>query len=172
MDALRAHGVAAVADVRRFPGSRRLPWFNADALAAALPRAGLLYWPFPALGGRRKPVEDSINAGWRNAAFRGYADYRQTAEFATALDQLMAQARSAPTVIMCAEAVPWRCHRSLIADALLTRGWRVMDIYDASKASPRKLTPFARVDGIQITYPPPEAAGADFFSEARKPPAA
>jgi uncharacterized protein (DUF488 family) len=150
---LKSHRVQSIADVRKYPGSRRLPWFNASSLAESLPPAGLAYHPFPALGGRRKPSINSPNGGWRNASFRGYADYMQTVEFRIALEALMEQARDVPTAIMCAEAVPWRCHRSLIADALLVRGWQVIDLFDARKAAPHALTPFAKVDGSAITYP-------------------
>ena len=150
---LGQHGVRAVADVRRFPGSRKHPHFNADALAGSLPAAGLQYVPFPSLGGRRRASPDSVNAGWRNESFRGYADYMQTAQFGEAIGQLEELAGPTPTVIMCAEAVPWRCHRSLIADAMLVRGWEVLDIVGDGKPPPHKLTPFARVDGVRITYP-------------------
>jgi uncharacterized protein (DUF488 family) len=151
---LLTHGVKAVADVRRFPGSRRLPWFNSANMAEALPGMGLSYWPFPGLGGRRRARVHSPNLGWRNEGFRGYADYMQTPEFVAALEELMDRARTIPTATMCAEAVPWRCHRSLIADGLLIRGWRVLNIFDARKVSPHKLTPFAKVDGLLVTYPP------------------
>ena len=152
-----AHGIAAIADVRRFPGSRRLPQFNDANLAKELPKCGIAYLPFPGLGGRRKPNPDSINTGWRNDSFRAYADYMQTGEFATALDELIDAASRRPTAVMCAEAVPWRCHRSLIADAMIVRGWRVLDVMTPTSAKPHKLTPFARVDGTRITYPPEQA---------------
>ena len=155
---LTSHEIAAVADVRRFPGSRRLPQFNDANLAQALPKCGIAYLPFPALGGRRKPNPDSINTGWRNDSFRAYADYMQTAEFTTALDELTQAASRRATAVMCAEAVPWRCHRSLIADAMIIRGWRVLDVMSPTSAKPHKLTPFARVDGIRITYPPEQPA--------------
>jgi uncharacterized protein (DUF488 family) len=151
---LRAHDVSAVADVRRFAGSRRLPQFNAEHLAAELPPLELDYLPFPLLGGRRKAGPGTENAGWRNASFRAYADYMQTPPFLEGLGRLIAEAERRPVAIMCAEAVPWRCHRSLIADALLVRGWAVLDVMTAAKATPHKLTPFARVDGTRITYPP------------------
>jgi uncharacterized protein (DUF488 family) len=153
VEMLKAHGVAGVADVRRFAGSRRLPHFNAENLAKELPQRGLTYLPCPLLGGRRKPSEDSINTGWRNASFRAYADYLQTPAFAEGLEQLMEHAREHPTAMMCAEAVPWRCHRSLIADALIVRGWTVLDVMSETKASEHKLTPFARVEGTRVTYP-------------------
>ena len=153
IEILKAHGVQAVADVRKFPGSRRLPWFNAANLEATLPQTGLTYHPYPDLGGRRRPSADSPNTGWRNQSFRGYADYMQTPEFLAAIARLIRQAEHASTTIMCAEAVPWRCHRSLIADALLIRGWSVLDIYDARKLTRHRLTPFAKVAQEAITYP-------------------
>ena len=160
VDALASHGVTAVADVRRFPKSRRHPHFNDQALATELPRRGIAYWPFTSLGGRRQPRPDSTNTAWRNDSFRGYADYMQTAEFKCALDELARQAETRPTAVMCAEAVPWRCHRSLIADALLVRGWRVLDILGPAKASAHELTRFARVDRLRIRYPAPESDGS------------
>ena len=151
---LKAHGVAGVADVRRFPGSRRLPHFNAESLARSLPELGMSYLPCPLLGGRRKPDPASANTGWRNESFRAYADYMQTPAFLEGLELLMAAAAGrAPLAMMCSEAVPWRCHRSLIADALVVRGWAVLDVMSAAKATPHKLTPFARVEGTRITYP-------------------
>ena len=158
---LRGHGVAAVADVRRFAGSRRLPQFNAENLAAELPQRGIEYLPFPLLGGRRKPGQGTDNTGWRNASFRAYADYMQTPPFLDGLGRLIEEAERRPIAIMCAEAVPWRCHRSLIADAMVVCGWVVLDVMTAAKATPHKLTPFARVEGTRITYPPeqPELLG-------------
>jgi len=152
VDVVRAHGVRAIADVRIFPRSRRHPHFNDYALARELPAQGLAYLPFKSLGGHRKPKPDSINTAWRNASFRGYADYMQTPSFQSALDELMRAAREQPTTIMCAEAVPWRCHRSLIADALLVRGWDVQDIFDARIAKPHKLPDFAMANGTMIEY--------------------
>jgi uncharacterized protein (DUF488 family) len=151
---LRAHGVAGVADVRRFPGSRRLPHFNAESLARALPELGMTYLPCPLLGGRRKPDPASANTAWRNPSFRAYADYMQTPPFLEGLERLMDAAAKTPLAMMCSEAVPWRCHRSLIADALVVRGWAVLDVMSPTKATPHKLTPFARVDGTRLTYPP------------------
>jgi uncharacterized protein (DUF488 family) len=159
---LKQHGVVAVADVRRFPKSRKYPHFNDDALAASLPDARLRYVPIPALGGRRRTTADSVNSGWRNEGFRGYADYMQTKEFEAGVSALAELAAQTPTAIMCAEAVPWRCHRSLIADAMLVRGWQVLDIVGPSAATPHKLTPFARVEETRITYPAPAAVeGSD-----------
>jgi uncharacterized protein (DUF488 family) len=153
---LKAHGVEAVADVRLIPKSRRYPHFNAEQLARWLPEAGIEYVPFKQLGGRRRPVKDSPNTAWRNESFRGYADFMQTETFARALEELTALAARRPTATMCAEAVPWRCHRSLVSDALLVRGWRVLDITSPTKAAAHDMTPFAKVDGLRITYPPTE----------------
>lgn len=153
---LHAHGVRAVADVRRFPKSRRLAHFNDDELKRWLPEGGIEYLPFPSLGGRRRPAKDSANTGWRSESFRGYADFLQTPDFAAALDQLIIQANRISVTTMCAEAVPWRCHRWLISDALLVRGWTVLDIMNENTATPHKLTKFAKVDGTRITYPPQE----------------
>jgi uncharacterized protein (DUF488 family) len=150
---LKAHGIEAIADVRLIPKSRRYPHFNAEQLARWLPEAGVAYVPFRQLGGRRRPAKDSINLGWRNASFRGYADFMQTESFTRALDALIDVAAQRPTATMCAEAVPWRCHRSLIADALLVRGIAAEDIASATRRTAHKLTPFARVRGTEITYP-------------------
>jgi uncharacterized protein (DUF488 family) len=150
---LKSHDVAAVADVRRYPRSRKFPHFNDDELAAVLPRSGLRYVPIKSLGGRRRAAKDSVNTGWTSEGFRGYADYMQTPAFEAGIDELAELASGAPTVIMCAEAVPWRCHRSLIADAMLVRGWKVLDIMSPTVANPHKLTAFARVEGTAITYP-------------------
>ena len=157
---LKAHGVKAVADVRQFPRSRRYPHFNDDVLVESLPRAGVAYLPFKSLGGRRRALKDSPNTGWRNEAFRGYADFMQTPAFERALEELMEAARQRATAIMCAEAVPWRCHRSLISDALLARGWRVLDIFDAKKVQGHKLPEFARVEATRVIYP---GGGASLF---------
>lgn len=154
---VKAQGISLLVDVRLIPFSRRNPQFNTQALAESLARAGLHYHHLPALGGRRKAWPDSINLGWRSAGFRGYADYMQTAEFWGALDELMAYGKSGRTTIMCAEAVPWRCHRMLIADALLARGWTVRHILSAASAEAHSLTPFARLDHDTITYPLPTA---------------
>jgi uncharacterized protein (DUF488 family) len=158
---LRAHGVAAVADVRRFPRSRRHPHFDTDALAQSLPAAGLAYRHHPGLGGFRRARPDSRNLGLRNASFRGYADYMGTEEFARHLDALLKGAIAAPTAIMCAEAVPWRCHRSLIADALVARGVEVRHILGPARAEPHALTAGARVAGGRVIYPgEPDLFGA------------
>ena len=150
---LEAHGVSVLVDVRTVPRSRRVPQFNADALARDLARRGIEYVPMPELGGLRKARKDSINLGWRNQSFRGYADYMQTPAFQAGLEQLIEVASSRPTAIMCAEAVPWRCHRSLIADAMIARGWKVMDLMGPHSAKEHKLTDFAKVQGTKVTYP-------------------
>lgn len=150
---LAAYGVRQVADVRAAPKSRRNPQFWADSMRLWLAGAGVEYGPFPELGGLRRPRADSVNTAWRNENFRGYADYMQTAAFAEGVDRLEAAAGGRVTVIMCAEAVPWRCHRSLIGDELLRRGWEVRDIFSETKATPHKMTPFAKVVGDGIVYP-------------------
>lgn len=154
---LARHEIAHVADVRAFPFSRRYPQFNRETLAAALAARGLVYSHHPALGGRRTPRRDSPNYGWRNAGFRAYADYMQTEEFRLAIDGLLRAATAAPTAVMCAEAVPWRCHRSLIADALVTRDVDVRHILDAGER-PHALPPFAVVRDGRVAYPPAGAA--------------
>lgn len=150
---LREHGVGLVADVRTVPKSRHNPQFGQEALAASLDAAGIAYLHMPKLGGLRHARADSTNLGWRNLSFRGFADYMQTPAFAAGLDELEGFARACRTAIMCAEAVPWRCHRSLIADALAARGWEVRDIVGAGPAKPHRLTPFLRVEDGRLSYP-------------------
>jgi uncharacterized protein (DUF488 family) len=152
---LRDAGVQQLADVRAFPSSRRHPHYNRDALAAWLGEVGIEYRHLPGLGGRRSPIAGSVNGGWREAAFQGYADHMGSAEFRDALAALEAAAREAPTAIMCAEAVWWRCHRRLIADTLVARGWRVVHLGAGSSPALHELTGFAEVgpDG-SLTYPP------------------
>lgn len=150
---LRAHGVTSLADVRTVPRSRHNPQFNADSLAASLAAHGIQYARFPGLGGFRRARPDSPNAGWRNASFRGYADYMQTPAFAEQIGLLLDLAGKETVAVMCAEAVPWRCHRSLIADALVVRGVRTEEIVSEVRTAPHALTPFARVEGIDVTYP-------------------
>jgi uncharacterized protein (DUF488 family) len=152
---LRAHQLRLLVDVRTVPRSRYNPQFNTDTLAQSLRDAGLRYRHLPELGGLRKPKKDSVNEGWRNASFRGYADYMQTDEFVNALEALMAESQLQPTAIMCAEAVPWRCHRSLIADALVIRGWDSRHIMSETKVDPHKLTSFACFEKGTLTYPKP-----------------
>lgn len=153
VDLLHRHGVALIADVRSIPKSRHVPQFNRDALEGSLRAAGLGYRHVAALGGRRHARKDSVNTGWRNAAFRGYADYMATQQFTEGLVELMGLAQAETTAMMCAEAVPWRCHRSLIADALLVKGWEVLDILSEASATPHKLTPFLRVVDGELIYP-------------------
>jgi uncharacterized protein (DUF488 family) len=150
---LQAHGIRQLVDVRTMPRSRRVPQFNKENLAASLQAADILYSHIPGLGGLRHPKRDSTNMGWRNASFRGYADYMQTPEFRENLEKLIELAAQSPTTIMCAEAVPWRCHRSLIADALMARGISVTEILSAKQSRPHTLTPFAQVSGMEVTYP-------------------
>ena len=150
---LAAHGVARLVDVRTIPKSRRVPQFNSEALAASLQTHGIQYIHLKDLGGLRHAKKDSVNLGWRNASFRGYADYMATQEFRAALERLLRLAAEKPTAIMCAEAVPWRCHRSLIGDALLVRNVNVQDIMSASSVRPHELTSFAKVEGFSIVYP-------------------
>jgi uncharacterized protein (DUF488 family) len=153
---LRTRGVLQVADVRSIPKSRHCPQFNAEVLADSLGKAGIGYVSIKALGGRRHTRKNSVNTGWRNASFRGYADYMGTPRFAEGLEELTEVATARPTAIMCAEAVPWRCHRSLIADAMTLRGWDVREIISAGPAKEHKLTPFLRVIDGEIFYPAPE----------------
>lgn len=156
---LRENGCTLLADIRTVPRSRHNPQFGQDELAPALEGAGIAYRWLKALGGLRRPRPDSINTAWRNASFRGYADYMQTPEFAAALDELLGFGAERKTVLLCAEAVPWRCHRSLVADALTARGVPVEDIfYDKHGSSHRKphaMTRFACVDRQRVWYPAP-----------------
>jgi uncharacterized protein (DUF488 family) len=154
-DLLRAHEIALLVDVRTIPRSRYNPQFNRDTLTQSLREAGLQYRHLPELGGLRKPKKDSLNDGWRNASFRGYADYMQTEEFLNALEELVTEGLSQPTAIMCAEAVPWRCHRSLIADALVSRGWNTRHIMSPEQATLHVLTSFAHLEVGRLTYPRP-----------------
>jgi len=150
---LQAHGIRQLVDVRTIPRSRRNPQFNQENLPGSLNAVGLVYRHMRSLGGLRHPRRDSINTGWRNAGFRGFADYMQTPEFQDNLEKLIEFSSEAPTAIMCAEAVPWRCHRSLIADALVARGIGVQEIMSAAKSQPHALTSFAKVEGNAVAYP-------------------
>jgi uncharacterized protein (DUF488 family) len=154
-DLLKAHGVQRVIDVRKIPRSTHNPQFNRGQLSHALHRARIHYRHMPGLGGLRRPRLNSTNVAWRNASFRGYADYMETAAFAESLDQCLELAKRERVVLMCAEAVPWRCHRSLISDALLARGIAVSEITSAVRARPHPLTPWASVTGTKVTYPAP-----------------
>lgn len=152
---LCAHSIERLIDIRRYAGSRRYPHFHADALAKELSKAGLSYEAMPTLGGRRTAHSDSLNRGWKNAGFRGYADYMQTEEFAKALDELRGYGANARTAIMCAEAVPWRCHRSLVADALVACGWEVIHILGPGQVKSHQLTAFATIRAGRLLYPAP-----------------
>ena len=149
---LRAHEVARIADVRTVPKSRRHPHFAGEALGASLPAAGIGYRHFPSLGGLRKPRRDSRNTAWRHEGFRGYADYMETAEFEAALDRLVEWSADAPTAIMCAEAVWFRCHRQLIADALVARGIEVRHIMSPASAPRHTPSSFAHVENGRVSY--------------------
>ena len=153
IEMLRAHGVKRLVDVRTIPRSRTNPQFNRESLADSLAEAGIGYTHVPELGGLRHARRDSLNTGWRNASFRGYADYMQTPEFEAAITALIEAAKREQITIMCAEAVPWRCHRSLIGDALTVRGIAVEDIMSATRTQPHELTSFAKVKRTQVTYP-------------------
>ena len=150
---LKSHGVQRVIDVRTLPRSRFNPHFDITRLPALLRAAHLHYTHLPGLGGLRRPHPDSSNTGWRNKSFRGYADYMQSTDFKRSLERCLELASVERVALMCAEAVPWRCHRSLIGDALMARGTDALEIADDSRARPHTLTPFAHVEGIEITYP-------------------
>lgn len=160
VELLQLNGIECVLDVRTVPKSRHTPQFGQDELPASLAAAGIGYRQMPSLGGLRRPRPDSPNGGWRNTSFRGYADYMQTDAFNAAVDEVAALSRTTRCALMCAEAVPWRCHRSLVADALLVRGVPVYEIIGRQAPRPHKLTPFARVDRQEITYPPEAPAQA------------
>lgn len=153
LDMLNRFHIEMLADVRTIPKSRRNPQFNEDSLRDSLKANGIEYIHMTGLGGLRHTTKASVNTAWENPSFRGYADYMQTPEFNKSIEQLIAMAKEKVTAIMCAEAVPWRCHRSLIGDALLIRGFTVEDIMSAQTVRPHKLTPWARVEGYTITYP-------------------
>jgi len=151
--ALQAHGIKLVADVRLLPGSKRYPQFNKEALAKSLGDRGIIYRHFPELGGRRKPRRDSRNTAWRNEAFRGYADYMETAEFSREIVLLQEMAeRQGAIAIMCAEALWWKCHRSLIADCLKAQGAEVIHITNANKTEPHPFTPAAKIVDGKLDY--------------------
>jgi uncharacterized protein (DUF488 family) len=154
IDLLRENAVDCVLDIRTVPRSRHNPQFNRDTLPESLAQAGIGYRHIAGLGGLRHARADSPNTGWRNASFRGYADYMQTPEFAHEVDALAQLAAAERCVLMCAEAVPWRCHRSMVADALVVRGIPVEHIMGPDKRRPHVLTPFAKVDGTRLSYPP------------------
>jgi uncharacterized protein (DUF488 family) len=157
---LEAYAIGCLADIRTVPRSRHNPQFNSDTLKKALRACKLDYVLLPALGGLRHARKDSHNTGWRNASFRGFADYMQTPDFADGLEQLISLSHAQRTAIMCAEAVPWRCHRSLVADALNARGIPVIEILSATSYREHKMTPFAHVEGTSVSYPPEHPASA------------
>lgn len=158
MELLRAHGVEGIVDVRSIPRSRHNPQFNTDVLEHSLQKEHVSYKHIQELGGLRHAKKDSLNLGWRNTSFRGFADYMATREFAEGLESLAKIANARETAIMCAEAVPWRCHRSLIADALTKKGWMVRDIMSPTVATRHRLTPFLKTRKGQLIYPeePPQ----------------
>jgi uncharacterized protein (DUF488 family) len=158
---LKQYGVARLVDVRTVPRSAHNPRYNREWLPAALKQVDIAYSHMPALGGFRHARKDTKNTGWKNLSFRGFADYMQTEDFARALDELIETGRTEQVAIMCAEALPWRCHRSLIADALTARGVEVEHIMNAERTRPHALTTFAKIEGQVVTYPG-EQPGLDF----------
>jgi uncharacterized protein (DUF488 family) len=153
VELLRAHGIKGIVDIRSIPRSRHNPQFNADDLKQSLQREHMSYKHIKELGGLRRAKKDSINLGWRNASFRGFADYMATQEFSEGLEALTKIANTRETAIMCAEAVPWRCHRSLIADTLTKKEWIVRDIMSRTVAARHRLTPFLKTRKGQLVYP-------------------
>ena len=152
---LHEHGVGRLADIRRYPGSRRYPHFAAESLERTLPEHGIAYVHFEELGGRRKPAKNSPNSAWENEQFRGYADHMATPEFQRAVDRLLEGPET--TAVMCAEAVPWRCHRNLLADELVRRAIEVVHIVGPASAQPHALNKMARIDGDRVIYPPAQS---------------
>lgn len=157
---LRGHGIRLLADIRRYPGSRRWPWFGRDSLPGSLADAGIAYRHFPGLGGRRTPSPESPNGAWRVPQFRAYADYMATPEFRAALDELLALLPQGPVAVMCAEVLPWRCHRNLLSDAVLARGIPVRHILGNGSLRAHAFPDFAKIDRRarppRLTYPPIE----------------
>ncbi|HSN39873.1 MAG TPA: DUF488 domain-containing protein [Burkholderiales bacterium] len=169
LDLLRDNEVRHVLDVRTVPWSRQNPQFNKETLPRSLQTVSIGYSHLPGLGGLRHARKESLNDGWRNASFRGYADYMQTPEFAGNVQAVAELGGRERCVLMCAEALPWRCHRSLIADALILRGIRVEDIIGKGSRKVHSMTPWARTDGLNITYPSPQReAQEDLFEDPRK----
>jgi uncharacterized protein (DUF488 family) len=160
LELLQSQRVDLVVDVRRMPRSRRNPQFSCDILPQTLGKAAIGYVHFPGLGGLRRPQPDSPNSGWKNASFQGYSDYMATPEFEKALQDLLKRAAGRRAALMCAEAVPWRCHRSLIADALVVRGIAVEHIFSSARTRPHALHSWACVRDTRITYPSPETQDA------------
>ena len=160
VELLRAHSIRTLVDIRTVPRSRTNPQYNADVFEGTLAEVGIRYMHLPRLGGLRHPRKDSPNSAWRNSSFRGFADYMQTDDFAQGLEELRVLTPHSPLALMCAEAVPWRCHRSLVADALHARGVVVRHITSATRAQEHRLTPFAELHGTRVLYPgPPEPLG-------------
>jgi uncharacterized protein (DUF488 family) len=154
VEILRAFRIERLIDIRTLPGSKHTPQFNLEHLQQALPREGVEYIHLKSLGGLRKPRKDStLNAAWENSGFRGYADYMQTPEFEEALNQLITLLKEKTTVYCCTEGVFWRCHRQLVSDALLVRGYQAGHIFSASKVEAHKLTKFVKAEGVRVTYP-------------------
>jgi uncharacterized protein (DUF488 family) len=168
LELLEAHGIERVIDIRTIPRSRRNPQYSLDMLGPALEAAGIKYVHLKELGGLRRAKPDSQNAGWRNASFRGYADYMATPEFEIALSRAIALSQAKPSALMCAEAVPWRCHRSLVADALAARKFAVKHIMSAKLANEHELAPFAKVRGQKVTYPSEKPARRKSTSDESK----
>lgn len=168
LELLQAHGIERVLDIRTIPRSRRNPQYSLDTLGPALEAAGINYVHLKELGGLRRPKPDSKNVGWRNASFRGYADYMATPEFEIALSRAIELSQVEPSALMCAEAVPWRCHRSLVADALTARKFAVKHIMSANIANEHELTPFAQVRGQTVTYPSEKPARRKSTSDESK----
>ncbi|WP_202213862.1 DUF488 family protein [Methylacidimicrobium sp. AP8] len=158
---LKAAGIRLVVDIRTIPRSRHNPQFNRERLPAALAAEGIGYEHWAVLGGLRHPKRDSPNGAWRNSSFRAFADYMQTPEFASAVVRLEQTSRRTPLVLLCAETVPWRCHRSLVADALLVRGVPVVHLLDATHRRPHRITPWARVADRRLTYPAAPPPGGE-----------
>jgi len=152
---LKAHGIEELVDVRTIPRSRHNPQFGTEELAASLQQAGIAYTHLGKLGGLRHASKDSVNLGWQNTSFRGFADYMATPAFTLGLDELTSTAEQKTVAIMCAEAVPWRCHRSIISDSLTSLGWQVLHIQSRKTANFHKLTPFLKGQDGKITYPEP-----------------
>jgi Domain of unknown function DUF488 len=167
VEILRPVGIDLLVDIRTVPRSRHNPQFNRETLPAALAPSGIAYLHLGALGGLRRPRADSPNVGWRNASFRGYADHLATPEFEAGITQLLEHARAHRTVVMCAEAVPWRCHRSLLADALVVRGVPVVHLLSRTSAQPHHLTPWAKVEGTALTYPEGGREGQTSLADPR-----
>jgi len=164
---LRAFDITVLADIRTIPRSRQNPQFEGDALRSALRSRRIRYVHVSELGGLRKPRKDSPNTAWRNASFRGYADYMLTEDFELGLAKLRALVDEKDVALMCAEAVPWRCHRSLVADALTARGARVEHIMSAQRANPHRVTSFAAIEGKRVTYPGEPTAAPPHQSKSK-----